>query len=123
MHAQPLIPSVSHSMHTMRPAAECLEDNKAATSHAATSLTCISFFVPVCAVRNFTLFVPTDKAIQNAFRSGALNYPYLYAKNSTLLEGIVAFHAVPQYQFTAPSKQTFSMKTLLTEVNVQATST
>jgi hypothetical protein len=69
------------------------------------------------AVRNFTLFVPTDEAIQTAFRSGALNYPYLYAKNATLLEGIVAYHAVPQYQFAGPSRQTLSMKTLLTEVS------
>ncbi|WIA11373.1 hypothetical protein OEZ85_011494 [Tetradesmus obliquus] len=66
-------------------------------------------------VRNFTLFVPSDEAIQNAIRSGALNYPYLYAKNATLLEGIVAYHAVPQFQFAGPSKQTLSMKTLLTE--------
>jgi uncharacterized surface protein with fasciclin (FAS1) repeats len=74
------------------------------------------------AVRNFTLFVPTDEAIQNAFRSGALNYPYLYAKNATLLEGIVAYHAVPQFQFAGPSKQTFSMKTLLTEVSSSSSS-
>lgn len=70
------------------------------------------------AVRNFTLFVPTDAAIQNAYRSGALNYPYLYAKNQTLLEGIVAYHTVPQYQFAGPSKQTVSMKTLLSEVGL-----
>lgn len=77
-------------------------------------------FLPasIHAVRNFTLFAPSDTAIQNAFRSGALNYPYLYAKNFTTLEGIVAFHAVPQYQFAAPSKQTLNMKTLLTEVGV-----
>jgi uncharacterized surface protein with fasciclin (FAS1) repeats len=71
-------------------------------------------------VRNFTLFVPTDEAIQTAFRSGALNYPYLYAKNATLLEGIVAYHAVPQFQFAGPSRQTLSMKTLLTEVSGSA---
>lgn len=75
---------------------------------------------PVHTVRNFTLFVPSDEAIQNAFRSGALNYPYLYAKNATLLEGIVAYHAVPQFQFAGPSKQTLSMKTLLTEVSASS---
>lgn len=69
-----------------------------------------------CAVRNFTLFAPTDKAIQQAFRSGSLNYPYLFARNKTLLEGIVAYHAVPQFQFAGPSKQTLNMKTLLSEV-------
>jgi uncharacterized surface protein with fasciclin (FAS1) repeats len=67
-------------------------------------------------VRNFTLFAPSDKAIQQAFRSGSLNYPYLFARNKTLLEGIVAYHAVPQFQFAGPSKQTLSMKTLLSEV-------
>lgn len=67
-------------------------------------------------VRNFTLFAPTDKAIQQAFRSGSLNYPFLFAKNKTLLEGIVAYHAVPQFQFAGPSKQTLNMKTLLSEV-------
>lgn len=71
------------------------------------------------AVRKFTLFVPTDEAIQAAFRSGALNYPYLYATNATLLDGIVAYHAVPQYQFAGPSRQTVSMRTLLTEVRTQ----
>jgi hypothetical protein len=70
-------------------------------------------------VRNFTLFAPSDKAIQQAFRSGALNYPYLFARNKTLLEGIVAYHAVPQFQFAGPSKQTLSMKTLLSEVGAQ----
>lgn len=68
-------------------------------------------------MRNFTLFSPTDKAIQQAYRSGSLNYPYLFAKNKTLLDGIVAYHAVPQFQFTSPSKQTLNMKTLLTEVS------
>eukprot|EP00775_Hariotina_reticulata_P005590 gene5590-5828_t len=57
----------------------------------------------------------SNQAIINAYKSGALNYPYLYANNATLLEGIVAFHAVPQYQFTTPSKQTLNMKTLLSE--------
>lgn len=68
-------------------------------------------------MRNFTLFAPTDKAIQQAFRSGALNYPYLFARNKTLLEGIVAYHAVPQFQFAGPSKQTINMRTLLSEVS------
>lgn len=68
-------------------------------------------------MRNFTLFAPTDKAIQQAFRSGSLNYPYLFARNKTLLEGVVAYHAVPQYQFAGPSKQTINMKTLLSEVS------
>lgn len=77
---------------------------------------CVPVCLSACAVRNFTVFAPTDKAIQQAFRSGALNYPYLFARNKTLLEGIVAYHAVPQYQFAGPSKQTLNMKTLLTEV-------
>lgn len=75
------------------------------------------------AVRNFTLFAPTDKAIQQAFRSGSLNYPYLFAKNKTLLEGIVAYHAVPQFQFAGPSKQTLNMKTLLSEVSLLGNTT
>lgn len=74
-------------------------------------------FIGLPAVRNFTLFAPTDKAIQQAYRSGALNYPYLFAKNKTLLEGIVAYHAVPQFQFAGPSKQTINMRTLLSEVS------
>ena len=82
-------------------------------------LCCVLSFV-LCAVRNFTLFAPTDKAIQQSFRSGSLNYPYLIARNKTLLEGIVAYHAVPQYQFAGPSKQTLNMKTLLSEVGVGA---
>lgn len=75
----------------------------------------LAFVLP--AVRNFTLFAPSDKAIQQAFRSGSLNYPYLFARNKTLLEGVVAYHAVPQYQFAGPSKQTINMKTLLSEVS------
>lgn len=71
-------------------------------------------------MRNFTLFAPTDKAIQQAYRSGSLNYPYLFAKSKPLLDGIVAYHAVPQYSFPAPSKQTLNMKTLLTEVRVSS---
>lgn len=77
----------------------------------------LCLFIGLPAVRNFTLFAPTDKAIQQAYRSGALNYPYLFAKNKTLLEGIVAYHAVPQFQFAGPSKQTVNMRTLLSEVS------
>lgn len=72
-------------------------------------------------VRNFTVFAPTDKAIQQAFRSGSLNYPYLFARNKTLLDGIVAYHVVPQFQFAGPSKQTLNMKTLLSEVRWSVT--
>jgi hypothetical protein len=67
-------------------------------------------------VRDFTLFAPNDKAVMAAYRSGALNYPYLFARNKTTLDGIVAYHAVPQAQHVGPSKQTLNMKTLLTEV-------
>lgn len=67
-------------------------------------------------MRNFTVFAPSNDAIINAFKSGAFNYPYLYTNNLTTLEGIVAYHVVPQYQFAGPSKQTLNMKTLLTEV-------
>jgi hypothetical protein len=89
--------------------------NCAAAAAVVLALFCLhSCFMT--AVRNFTLFAPTDQAIINAYKSGALNYPYLYANNGTLLEGIVAFHAVPQYQFSGPSKQTLNMKTLLSEV-------
>lgn len=87
-------------------------------AHHHDALLCVGFVcLSLPAVRNFTVFAPTDKAIQQAFRSGALNYPYLFARNKTLLEGIVAYHAVPQYQFAGPSKQTLNMKTLLTEVS------
>ena len=66
-------------------------------------------------MRNYTLFVPTDAAIQSAYESGAFNYPELFATNKSQLAGIVAYHAVPQVAYTAPSRATLSMETLLSQ--------
>jgi len=66
-------------------------------------------------VRNFTLFVPTDEAINAAYDAGELDYPTLFAKNKTLLQGLVAYHAVPAYMFAAPGKATLAMETLLSQ--------
>jgi hypothetical protein len=67
-------------------------------------------------VRNFTLFVPTDAVIDAAYEAGELDYPTLFAKNKTLLQGLVAYHAVGQFMHAAPGKPTLSMDTLLTQV-------
>lgn len=67
------------------------------------------------AVRNFTIFAPTDAAIQSAYDSGAFDYSEMFAKNKSYLSGIVAYHAVPQVAFVAPSSDTLNMATLLND--------
>ena len=67
------------------------------------------------AVRNFTLFAPTDAAIQAAYADGAFDYPEMFAKRKKELAGLLAYHAVPQVAHTAPSAATARMDTLLSQ--------
>lgn len=76
-------------------------------------------FIVCPAVRNFTIFAPTDAAIQAASSSGQLDYATLFAKNKTLLTGLVSYHVVPQYAFSKPGKNTNNMETLLGQVGLR----
>lgn len=66
-------------------------------------------------MRNFTLFVPTDAAIQAAYDSGSFDYPEMFARNASELAGVLAYHAVPQVAYTAPGPRTARMETLLSQ--------
>ena len=72
-------------------------------------------------MRPFTIFAPSDAAIQSAYESGTFNYPELFATNKPLLSGIVSYHAVPQVAFTAPNKSTSAMETMLAQGHGNAT--
>jgi hypothetical protein len=65
-------------------------------------------------VRNFTIFAPSDAAIQTAYESGAFDYPELFATKKNQLTGIVAYHAVPAAH-AAPGPDTLNMETLMTQ--------
>jgi hypothetical protein len=75
-------------------------------SHANFSNTC---------TRNFTIFAPTDAAIQDAYESGALDYPEMFATRKPFLAGVVAYHTVAQVALTAPGAPTLTMSTMLTD--------
>jgi hypothetical protein len=66
-------------------------------------------------VRNFTIFAPTDDAIKSAYESGAFNFPQLFANNKDQLAGIIAYHAVPQTAYVAPSRSTRKLETMLNQ--------
>jgi hypothetical protein len=68
---------------------------------------------PRFTVRNFTIFAPTDAAIQSAYDAGTFDYAQLFATDKATLAGIVAYHAVPQVALSAPGKYTGAMSTLL----------
>ena len=65
------------------------------------------------AVRNFTIFAPTDAAVQRAYDAGTFDYAQLFATDKKTLAGIVAYHAVPQVAVAAPGKYTGAMSTML----------
>lgn len=66
-------------------------------------------------MRNYTIFAPTDAAIQSAYDSGSFNYPELFAKDKDNLAGIIAFQAVPQMAYVQPGRTTSNMQTLLSQ--------
>jgi hypothetical protein len=66
-------------------------------------------------VREFTIFAPSDAAIQQAYASGSFNFPEVFATRKNMLAGIVAYHAVPQVAHVAPTKRTAIMETLLSQ--------
>jgi uncharacterized surface protein with fasciclin (FAS1) repeats len=65
-------------------------------------------------VRNFTIFAPTDEAIQRAADAGELPYAELFVRDKDALATALAYHIVPQQSISRPDAQTTrNLETLL----------
>jgi uncharacterized surface protein with fasciclin (FAS1) repeats len=71
------------------------------------------------AVREFTIFAPTDDAVQRATESGDFPYAEWFVSDKGALETALAYHVVPQQALARPDAQaTRNLETLLQQGGV-----